>query len=77
LLTPVVRDLMTLIRLRNSHPAFGGRFALEPGAEESLSLRWELGREFAQLRVWFEDLRYELQFSAQGSGRQLAFECAR
>jgi sucrose phosphorylase len=77
LLTPVVRDLMTLIRLRNSHPAFGGRFALEPGAEESLSLRWESGREFAQLRVWFEDLRYELQFSAQGSGRQLAFECAR
>jgi sucrose phosphorylase len=75
--TPVVRDLMTLIRLRNSHPAFGGRFALEPGTEESLSLRWESGGEFAQLRVWFEDLRYELQFSAQGSGRQLVFECAR
>jgi sucrose phosphorylase len=74
--TPVVRDLVTLIRLRNSHPAFGGRFALEPGTEESLSLRWQAGGEFAHLRVWFEDLRYELQFSADGSSERLVFECA-
>jgi len=74
---PVVQDLLRLIRLRNSHPAFGGHFALEPGTEESLSLRWELGGEFAHLRVWFEDLRYELQFSAEGGSRHLVLECAR
>ena len=74
--TPVVRDLVTLIRLRNSHPAFGGRFALQPGTGESLSLRWESDGEFAQLRVWFDELRYELRFSADGGSQRLLFESA-
>lgn len=72
---PVVQDLLRLIRLRNSHPAFGGRFTLEPAADESLSLRWDRGSEFAHLRLWFEELRYALTFSAEAGHEQLVFEC--
>ena len=48
---PVVQDLLRLIRLRNSHPAFNGRFELLPGPAHTLALRWTLGNETAELRV--------------------------
>lgn len=37
---PVVQTLCSLIRLRNVHPAFQGRFALEDSADEQLQLCW-------------------------------------
>jgi len=73
---PVVQDLVRLIRLRNSHAAFGGRFRMEPGADDSVSLRWDRGFEFAHLQVWFEDLRYRLEISADGSVEPFILECA-
>ena len=38
---PVVRRLMNLIRLRNTHPAFGGELSVDTDAEESVCLRWQ------------------------------------
>jgi sucrose phosphorylase len=51
---PVVQDLCALIRLRNTHPAFGGRFELVDSPDEVLELRWTAGAAVATLRV---DLR--------------------
>jgi sucrose phosphorylase len=51
---PVVQDLLRLIRLRNQHPAFNGRFELLPSAPEVLALRWTAADDQATLRV---DLR--------------------
>jgi sucrose phosphorylase len=51
LLRPVVCDLLSLIRLRNSHPAFQGSFTLHASADETLDLRWRNGAAFARLRV--------------------------
>jgi len=51
---PVVQDLCALIRLRNTHPAFGGRFELVDSPDEVLELRWTAGGAVATLRV---DLR--------------------
>jgi sucrose phosphorylase len=48
---PVVRDLFTLIRLRNTHAAFGGKFEMVDSADEALELRWTAGAEVASLRV--------------------------
>jgi sucrose phosphorylase len=73
---PVVQDLLRLIRLRNSHPAFSGEFRLEAGSDQSISLCWKHDREFAQLQVWFDDLRYQLEVSAQGSAERVVFSCA-
>ena len=38
---PVVQDLLRLIRLRNSHPAFQGQFALLDSADDTLALCWQ------------------------------------
>ena len=52
--TPLVRRLCELIRLRNSHPAFGGVFELLESAPHALRVRWSAGAQFAELEV---DLR--------------------
>ncbi len=46
---PVVQDLLRLIRLRNTHPAFNGQFELLPSQDSVLSLRWRLGDDEVQL----------------------------
>jgi sucrose phosphorylase len=48
---PVVQDLCALIRLRNQHPAFGGRFEMLDSPEAALVLRWSAGEHVAMLEV--------------------------
>jgi sucrose phosphorylase len=38
---PVVADLLSLIRLRNTHPAFHGSFELLASEADSLNMRWQ------------------------------------
>jgi sucrose phosphorylase len=61
---PVVRRLIDLIRARNTHPAFGGRFTLDAGNDaQRLAIRWVSGGHEARLSVDFESLVYETHFS--------------
>ncbi len=69
----VVQDLMRLIRLRNSHPAFQGEFQLQRSPDHSISLRWSRGAEFAQLQAGFDDLKYTLEASAEGGIERYLF----
>jgi sucrose phosphorylase len=49
---PVVKGLLDLIRLRNSHPAFDGSFELlDRGNDDRLEMRWSLGRTWVALNV--------------------------
>jgi sucrose phosphorylase len=48
---PVVQRLFELIRLRNTHPAFGGRFELLPSNDGELVMRWRLDAVALTLRV--------------------------
>jgi sucrose phosphorylase len=54
---PVVADLLRLIRLRNGHPAFSGRFAVLPSPEGELVLRWSTDAASVQLWVDFASRR--------------------
>ncbi len=61
---PVVRDLIDLIRRRNTHPAFGGRFTLEADADDRrLAMGWVSGEHAARLSVDFMTLTYDVDFS--------------
>jgi sucrose phosphorylase len=61
---PVVRDLIDLIRRRNTHPAFGGRFTLEADADDRrLAMGWVSGEHAARLSVDFTTLTYDADFS--------------
>lgn len=52
---PVVRRLLTLMRLRHSHPAFGGGFELHSSNDSSLSMGWRKGEHACHL---FVDLNF-------------------
>ena len=48
---PVVKRLLELMRLRNSHPAFGGAFSSTAMAANQLTLNWQKGAAYARLEV--------------------------
>ena len=73
---PVVRDLIALIRLRNEHPAFQGRFLLLESGESSLAMRWTKGDHFAQLDIEMATARHELSYSDPGGRAHLDFASA-
>lgn len=65
---PVVADLLTLIRLRNTHTAFQGRFELLPSTAATLDLRWRHGDAMARLRVDFHNGNHALEFTGSAAG---------
>jgi len=48
---PVVKRLLELMRLRNSHPAFGGAFSSAASAANQLTLNWQNGAAYARLEI--------------------------
>jgi sucrose phosphorylase len=52
---PVVQRLCDLIRLRNTHPAFDGRFETDASSPETLVLAWRQGVHAAVLTVRFDE----------------------
>ena len=47
----LVKKLIDLIRIRNSHPAFGGEFYVEAPEEYKLEMRWEQNNHWMKLHV--------------------------
>lgn len=71
---PVVRRLIQLIRLRNTHPAFGGRMQLLDGGAAELGLRWACDGQWAELRINFADHTHSLSYSGvDGAAQAFAF----
>ena len=48
---PVVQSLLDLLRLRNTHAAFGGLFQMMATSDDRLALEWTSGDAFARLEV--------------------------
>jgi sucrose phosphorylase len=61
---PVVQRLCELIRLRNAHPAFHGRFELLDSAAEAIAMRWTAGQQWLELRVDLKAPRLQLRSEA-------------
>ncbi len=67
---PVVERLLQLIRWRNGHPAFAGRFSMQPAADcASLHLRWDHGSDWAAAEIDFSACSALLSWSA-AAGQQ-------
>jgi sucrose phosphorylase len=73
---PVVRDLIRLIRLRNTHPAFNGHFELLPSGDEVLSMRWHQGDDEAVLTVDLVRPSARIHTRSQGREVQHALQAA-
>ena len=64
---PVVQQLLQLIRLRNSHPAFNGTFEVQAQGSTGLRLRWQAHGASALLAVDFASLTHTLRFEQDGA----------
>ena len=54
---PIVQSLLSLLRIRNTHPAFQGAFHLKAAEPTRLTFAWEEGAAFARLDVDFAQMR--------------------
>ena len=61
---PVVQGLLLLVRLRNTHAAFGGAFAATCDGDSKLTLRWSLGCDWMHLAVDFSAVSGQMDWSA-------------
>jgi sucrose phosphorylase len=67
---PVVRQLFELIRFRNAHPAFGGEFHLQQGADYEIDMEWRDGVHWARLHVDLKAMASTIIYSSDaGEGR--------
>ena len=73
---PVVKDLISLIRLRNDHPAFSGEFSLQESHAATIAMRWVLSDHFAQLKIHLATAEYELSYSADDAVQRLILTSA-
>ena len=61
---PVVKALMCMIRFRNSHPGFGGRFSLGDSNDQELVLQRARAQHWIELRIDMATKRFLLAFSS-------------
>ncbi|MFA9432330.1 sucrose phosphorylase [Egicoccus sp. AB-alg2] len=66
---PVVAALCQAIRLRNSHPAFGGTWELLDGGGAELAMRWRHGDDLAELTVDVANRTFALRWSDDSATR--------
>ncbi len=60
----VIQKLKQLIRFRNTHQAFNGKFELLNTSERVLAIRWVNGKDFAKLNIDLNQQKAEIRFSS-------------
>jgi sucrose phosphorylase len=66
---PMVQRLIEIIRLRNTHPAFGGGSCVESAAANLLSINWQRGEAWAKLSVDFAKPSAVIEYSTDEAGQ--------
>lgn len=66
---PAVRRLLALIRLRNTHPSFGGEWTLRDTPDHQVAMRWQHDQHVAELAVDLRARTFTLRLS-DGSTEQ-------
>jgi len=67
---PVVQSLLALLRIRTTHPAFGGTFRTAECPADALVLEWRHDADFARLDVNLGQMCASLTCSTEGAGAQ-------
>ena len=66
---PVVKELLALMKFRNTHPAFDGSFELEECADGKLVIVRRNGSDWARLDADFVKKTFEVTYSENGEER--------
>ena len=67
---PVVRNLIKLIRFRNSHPAFSGNFSLYSCSDHEISLGWDNMNNYARLFIDLQTNTFEIRYNTGLSDKE-------
>jgi len=67
---PVVKMLIDLIRLRNTHPAFSGEFRLLPSDDETICIEWRKLNDWVRLEVNLTSMTFSVVPSAIAEASQ-------
>ena len=68
--TAMVKRLIELIRLRNSHPAFGGECAIASEGRDKIAIQWKLENQWAKLQVDLAAARATIEYT-RGNDRSI------
>jgi sucrose phosphorylase len=60
---PVVKNLISLIKLRNDHPAFDGEMSILNTKKEILEIKWTYQLHWTSLRVNLSEMKMKIHFS--------------
>ena len=66
----MVQRLLDLMVFRNTHPAFGGNFAVLDSPEDRLILRWVKGGDSAEARIDLNTYATRIVYTDPASGKQ-------
>ena len=66
----MVKRLIELIRLRNSHPAFGGECAIASEGRDKIAIQWKLENQWAKLQVDLAAARATIEYT-RGNDRSI------
>lgn len=58
---PVVKELLKLMELRNTHPAFNGEFYMKPSDKAQLILGWKNGDSQLELHADMKNWEFEIK----------------
>lgn len=64
---PIVQQMVEMMKLRNSHPAFQGTFILPETDAYTLKQRWENGEDYAELTVDFRTCEFTIRYTEDGT----------
>lgn len=67
---PIVRNIIKLIRFRNSHPAFSGNFSLYSCSDHEISISWEYINRYTRLHIDLQTNAMEIKYKDDSSGRE-------
>jgi sucrose phosphorylase len=67
---PVVRNIIKLIRFRNSHPSFSGNFNLNSCSDHEISISWDDINCYARLHIDLQTNALEIKYSDDLSSRE-------
>lgn len=68
---PVVQKLLEIIRLRNTHPAFGGQAEIKTPSDQTLVITWKNAEHWARLFADFSEPRALLTHSHEAADRKI------
>lgn len=74
LTTSIVKNQLTLMRLRNTLNAFSGTVHVENSTENELEITWTCGTDFARLKANLTTAEFFIEYSELGTLKKLSFQ---